>query len=65
MTVGSGVGLQTLYHAAKEQGKIYVGGTAATVAPAGGFIQGAGHSALGPLLGLAADNTLGEITVAS
>ena len=65
MTVGSGVGLQMLYDAAKGQGRIYVGGTAADVAPAGGYIQGAGHSALSPLLGLAADNTLGEINVVS
>ena len=37
---------------------MYVGGTAATVSPAGGYIQGAGHSALSPLYGLAADNVL-------
>jgi hypothetical protein len=35
-----------------------VGGTAATVSPAGGYIQGAGHSAFSPIYGLAADNVL-------
>lgn len=63
VTVGSGVGLHVLYEAAKSQGKIFVGGTAATVVAAGGYVQGAGHSALGPLYGLAADNTLGEIVI--
>ncbi|KAF8996673.1 FAD-binding domain-containing protein, partial [Hymenopellis radicata] len=47
VTVGSGA-----------QGKIVVGGTAGTVVAAGGYIQGGGHSALSPLLGLAADNVL-------
>ncbi|KAF8577475.1 FAD-binding domain-containing protein, partial [Ramaria rubella] len=59
VTAGSGVGLHTLYQAAKAQGKVFVGGSAAaTVVVAGGYIQGAGHSALGPTFGLAADNTL-------
>jgi FAD/FMN-containing dehydrogenase len=59
VTVGSGVGLHTLYQATKVEGKIFVGGTAANVVAAGGYVQGAGHSALGPLYGLAADNALG------
>ncbi|KAJ3575466.1 hypothetical protein NP233_g1083 [Leucocoprinus birnbaumii] len=58
VTVGSGVGLSALYNATKNVGKIFVGGSAATVAPGGGYVQGAGHSALSPLLGLAADNAL-------
>ncbi|KAK0444270.1 FAD-binding domain-containing protein [Desarmillaria tabescens] len=58
VTVGSGVPLNTLYQAAKEQGKIFVGGVAATVVAAGGYVQGGGHSALSPLLGLASDNVL-------
>ncbi|KAI0274188.1 hypothetical protein BGY98DRAFT_936045 [Russula aff. rugulosa BPL654] len=58
VTVGPGVGLKTLYVAAKAQGKMYVGGTAASVSPAGGYIQGAGHSAFAPIYGLAADNVL-------
>jgi FAD/FMN-containing dehydrogenase len=60
VTVGSGVSLSQLYTATGNQGKIYVGGLAATVAVAGGYVQGAGHSALSPLFGLASDNCLGE-----
>ena len=63
VTVGSGVALSDLYTAALAQGKIVVGGTAATVVAAGGYFQGGGHSATSPLLGLAADNTLGEACV--
>ncbi|SJL12448.1 related to isoamyl alcohol oxidase [Armillaria ostoyae] len=58
VTVGSGVPFNTLYQAAKEQGKILVGAASATVVAAGGYFQGGGHSALAPLLGLAADNVL-------
>ncbi|KAF8527001.1 FAD-binding domain-containing protein [Hysterangium stoloniferum] len=66
VTAGSGVGLTTLYALTKEQGKIYVGGIAASVVPSGGYVQGAGHSALGPTFGLAADNVLQfEIVIAN
>lgn len=58
VTVGAGVGLKDIYAAAKAQNKMFVGGTAATVSPAGGYIQGAGHSAFSPIYGLAADNVL-------
>lgn len=58
VTVGSGVGLSALYNATKDVGKIFVGGSAATVVASGGYVQGGGHSALSPLLGLAADNAL-------
>ncbi|KIY69070.1 FAD-binding domain-containing protein [Cylindrobasidium torrendii FP15055 ss-10] len=58
VTVGSGMGLRQIYPALKETGKIIVGGNAATVVAAGGYIQGGGHSALSPALGLAADNAL-------
>ncbi len=54
--VGSGVPLNILYQAAKEQGKIIISTTAATVVAAGGYIQGGSHSVLASLLGLAADN---------
>lgn len=60
VTVGSGIRLNQIYLALKEKGKIFVGGGTATVAAAGGYIQGGGHSSLSPLLGLAADNTLRE-----
>ncbi|KAI0044755.1 FAD-binding domain-containing protein [Auriscalpium vulgare] len=59
VTVGSGAGLQAICAAMKAVGKIVVGGSAATVAAAGGYIQGAGHSVLSPIYGLAADNVLG------
>ncbi|KAJ6560649.1 FAD-binding domain-containing protein [Mycena vulgaris] len=58
VTIGSGVHTQTLYQETKANGKIVVAPTAATVCPAGGYVQGAGHSALSPLFGLAADNVL-------
>lgn len=58
VTVGSGVGLHELYNMTKEKGQIFVGGTAASVVAAGGYVQGAGHSALSPTFGLAADNAL-------
>ncbi|KAJ6509634.1 FAD-binding domain-containing protein [Mycena vulgaris] len=57
-TVGSGLHMQSMYRQAKANGKIVVGGSAATVCAAGGYVQGAGHSALSPLFGLAADNVL-------
>lgn len=60
VTIGSGVPLNSLYAASKAVGKFYVGGTAAVVVPAGGYIQGGGHSAFGPLFGMASDNALGE-----
>ncbi|KAF8882086.1 hypothetical protein BD779DRAFT_943357 [Infundibulicybe gibba] len=62
VTVGSGVGLSTIYEAAKSKGKIIVGGAAATVVAAGGYVQAGGHSSLSPTFGLAGDNTL-ELTV--
>ncbi|KAK7058069.1 FAD-binding domain-containing protein, partial [Favolaschia claudopus] len=58
VTVGPGVHLQDIYARSRAHGKIAIGGTAATVCAAGGYLQGAGHSALSPLLGLSADNTL-------
>jgi FAD/FMN-containing dehydrogenase len=59
VTLGSGLPLKDAYQKAKANGKIIVGGTAATVVAAGGYIQGAGHSALSPTFGLAADHALG------
>ncbi|KAF7330636.1 FAD-binding domain-containing protein [Mycena sanguinolenta] len=66
MTVGSGVYAQTVYEQGKANGKIAVGPAAATVCLGGGWVQGAGHSALSPTFGLGADNALEfEIVVAS
>jgi FAD/FMN-containing dehydrogenase len=59
VTVGSGVHLSDIYQAAKANGKIVVGGSAATECAGGGYLQGGGHSALGPTLGMASDNALG------
>lgn len=59
VTVGSGVGVRTLYDAAKVQGKVVVGGGSVSISQSGGYVQGAGHAILSPLLGLAADNALG------
>jgi FAD/FMN-containing dehydrogenase len=61
VTVGPGVHMQDIYLQTKAQGKVTVGGSAATVCAAGGYLQGAGHSALGPLFGMAADNALGML----
>ncbi|VDB91853.1 unnamed protein product [Peniophora sp. CBMAI 1063] len=58
VTVGSGVGLESYYAAASAQGRAVLGGSAGTVAPAGGWGQGAGHSVYSPIFGLGADNAL-------
>lgn len=60
MTAGSGMPLNLLYEEAKGAGKFYVGGSTATVVLAGGYVQGAGHSAFSPVFGLGADNVLGN-----
>ncbi|KAF7341935.1 FAD-binding domain-containing protein [Mycena sanguinolenta] len=60
VTLGSGAYTNALYAQGKAEGKIVVGASAATVCAAGGWVQGAGHSALAPTLGLGADNALGE-----
>ncbi|KAJ7878753.1 FAD-binding domain-containing protein [Mycena olivaceomarginata] len=66
VTLGSGVYSHTLYEQGKANGKIAVGGAAATVSNAGGWVQGAGHSALSPIFGLGADNALEfQVVVAS
>ena len=61
MTVGSGMPLNLLYEQTKSVGKFFVGGATATVVLAGGYIQGAGHSAFSPVFGLGADNALGML----
>ena len=59
VTVGSGVPLNVLYEETKKQNRFFVGGITASVALAGGYVQGAGHSAFSPVFGLGADNVLG------
>ncbi|KAJ6466801.1 FAD-binding domain-containing protein [Mycena sanguinolenta] len=58
VTLGSGVYAKTLYEQGKASGKIAVGAVAATVCIGGGWVQGAGHSALSTTFGLGADNAL-------
>ena len=58
VTVGAGIGLKSIYATAKTQNKMFMGSSAVTVSLAGGYIQGAGHSAFSPIYGLAADNIL-------
>ncbi|KAF7335406.1 FAD-binding domain-containing protein [Mycena venus] len=66
VTLGAGVHLQDMHHQTGVHGKVAVGGSAATVCPAGGYLQGAGHSSISPLFGLGADNVLEiQIVVAS
>ncbi|RPA97303.1 FAD-binding domain-containing protein [Choiromyces venosus 120613-1] len=56
VTIGAGVQLKQLYSALKDKGKTAVIGLANTVGAAGGYIQGGGHSPLGPWKGMASDN---------
>ena len=63
VTVGSGVAANELYVRSKAAGKMVVIGAAAAVTAAGGYIQGAGHSAFSPAFGLAADNVLGRYDI--
>ena len=58
VTMGSGVPANTMYTATKAEGKIVVGPNTATVSTVGGYIQGGGHSAYSPVLGLGSDNAL-------
>ncbi|KAL3491214.1 hypothetical protein BJX62DRAFT_251496 [Aspergillus germanicus] len=58
VTIAAGVALQELYAALGKRGRIAVAGAAHTVGAAGGYIQGGGHSFLGPWKGMASDNAL-------
>ncbi|KAK2751088.1 hypothetical protein FQN57_000163 [Myotisia sp. PD_48] len=58
VTVGAGVQFKDLYAAAGMQKLSVVGGFASTVGVAGGYIQGGGHSMLGPWKGMAVDHAL-------
>lgn len=54
----AGVILQDLYRAVSLKGRLVVAGAATTVGVTGGYIQGGGHSPLGPHLGLGSDNAV-------
>ncbi|PGG97905.1 hypothetical protein GX51_07079 [Blastomyces parvus] len=58
VTLGAGVVLSDLYKALSEKGVVAVAGVSHTVAAPGGYIQGGGHSPLGPWKGMASDNAL-------
>lgn len=58
VTLDAGVTLEEMYAALAEKERIAVGGAARSVGPAGGYIQGGGHSFLGPWKGMASDNAL-------
>ncbi|RYP53654.1 hypothetical protein DL768_001434 [Monosporascus sp. mg162] len=62
VTLDAGVNLQDMYAALAKRQRIVVGGSAHTVGPVGGYIQGGGHSFLGTWKGMASDNAL-EFTV--
>ncbi|OJJ84461.1 uncharacterized protein ASPGLDRAFT_1491631 [Aspergillus glaucus CBS 516.65] len=47
-----------MYAALRERNKVVVAGSAHTVGPTGGYIQGGGHSFLGTWKGMASDNAL-------
>lgn len=58
VTVAAGVQLQQLYKFCAEKNVSVVAGFSSTVGAAGGYIQGGGHSILGPWKGLASDHAL-------
>ncbi|KAL4947776.1 hypothetical protein BDW69DRAFT_204026 [Aspergillus filifer] len=73
VTIAAGVSLQELYRALGDKKRVAVAGASHTVGAAGGYIQGGGHSFLGPWKGMASDNALqftvvtanGDLVVAS
>lgn len=58
ITISGGVGWGEVYDALKGTGYIVLGGLGLTVCSTGGWVQGGGHGALGPLFGLGVDNVL-------
>ncbi|KAH7313982.1 hypothetical protein B0I35DRAFT_410905 [Stachybotrys elegans] len=62
MTVGAGELTDAIYRFASENNSTFVAGYSGTIAAAGGYTLGGGHSVLSPAYGLAADRVL-EFTV--
>ncbi|KAF8598985.1 FAD-binding domain-containing protein [Ceratobasidium sp. AG-I] len=58
VTYGAGQDLESLYLFAEANNITFVGGTARTVAAAGGWVQGGGHSVLSNVYGLGVDRVL-------
>ena len=56
VTFGAGQNFNDLYAFAAQNNATIVGGSSQTVAPAGGWITGGGHSGLSPVYGLGVDN---------
>ncbi|GAB5592368.1 hypothetical protein Unana1_07268 [Umbelopsis nana] len=73
VTLQSGVEMIDLYRAVGDKNWVVVGGTGTSIAAAGGYVGGGGHSPLSPRFGLAVDNCLqftvvlasGELIVAN
>ncbi|PGG95966.1 hypothetical protein AJ79_09786 [Helicocarpus griseus UAMH5409] len=63
VTIGAGVQLAELYDAVGTRGQMVVGGYSHGVGAAGGYVQGGGHSILGPWKGMASDLALEFIVV--
>ncbi|KAG8697051.1 hypothetical protein FRC08_006766 [Ceratobasidium sp. 394] len=58
VTLGAAEQWRDVYQAVDERNMTIVGGASKTVGAAGGYVQGGGHSPLGSLHGMAADNVL-------
>ncbi|KAL4892468.1 hypothetical protein BDV59DRAFT_180015 [Aspergillus ambiguus] len=58
VTIDAGVNLREIYTAVGVRNRTFVGGSAHTVGAAGGYVQGGGHSFLGPWKGMASDHAL-------
>ncbi|EGX94176.1 FAD/FMN-containing isoamyl alcohol oxidase MreA-like, putative [Cordyceps militaris CM01] len=58
VTLGAGVVLMDIYAETSKRNLTAVVGLSHTVGAAGGYIQGGGHSPLGPWKGMASDNAL-------
>ncbi|PGH09529.1 hypothetical protein GX51_00634 [Blastomyces parvus] len=58
VTIGAGVQLAEMYKYLGTKGHMVVGGYSHGVGAAGGYVQGGGHSILGPWKGMASDNAL-------
>jgi hypothetical protein len=56
--MGAGQGFKHLFDFAGANNITVVGGSSATVGPAGGYISGAGHSAMSNMFGLGVDNVM-------
>jgi FAD/FMN-containing dehydrogenase len=66
VTIGAGVQLAELYAAVGHADQSVVVGLAHTVGAAGGYIQGGGHSPLGPWKGQSTDNAIEfEVVIAN